>query len=95
LYDLIKADKEPRFVNKPGQWNRARIVVMPDNTVQHWLNERKVLEYKRGDENYKALVAKSKYAKNENFGLASESPILLQDHGDQVSFMNIKIKEIK
>jgi hypothetical protein len=95
LYDLIKADKEARFVKKPGEWNRARIVVMPDNTVQHWLNERKIVEYKRGDEKYKALVAKSKYAKNENFGLAPETPILLQDHGDNVQFMNIKIKELK
>jgi len=95
LYDLIKADKDNRFVKKPGNWNRARIVVMPDNTVQHWLNEHKIVEYKRGDEDYKARIALSKYAKYENFGLAAQSPILLQEHGDNVSFMNIKIRKIK
>lgn len=95
LYDLIPADKEPRFINKIGEWNRGRIVVYPDNTVQHWLNGRKVVEYKRGGNIYNALVARSKYAHYENFGLASPTPILLTDHHDQVFFRSIKIRELK
>ena len=94
LYDLIPASKEPRFINKIGEWNRGRIVVFPDNTVQHWLNGRKVVEYKRGDSAYNDLVAKSKYAKYENFGMAPKGPILLQDHGDNVEFKSIKIRKL-
>lgn len=93
LYDLIPADKEPRFINKPGEWNRGAIVVYPDNRVEHWLNGRKVLEFVRGNNIYRALVARSKFAEFEGFGMAEESPILLQDHNDMVHFRNIKIRE--
>jgi len=94
LYDLIPAEKEPRFVNKIGEWNQGRIVVYPDNTVQHWLNGRKVVEYKRGSAIYKALVARSKYAEYKDFGMAPKGPILLTDHKDQVFFRSIKIREL-
>ena len=95
LYDLIPAEKEPRFVNKTGEWNQGRIVVFPDNTVQHWLNGRKVVEYKRGSAIYKALVARSKYAEYKGFGMSPKTPILLTDHHDNVFFRSIKIREIK
>lgn len=95
LYDLIPAEKEPRFVNKVGEWNQGRIVVFPDNTVQHWLNGRKVVEYKRGSAIYKALVARSKYAEHKDFGMAPKTPILLTDHHDLVYFRSIKIRELK
>jgi hypothetical protein len=94
LYDLIPAEKEARFINKIGEWNQGRIVVFPDNTVQHWLNGRKVIEYKRGSAIYKALVARSKYAEYEGFGMASPTPILLTDHHDNVFFRSIKIREL-
>jgi len=94
LYDLIPSDKEGRFTKGPGEWNRGRIVVYPCGTVQHWLNGRKVVEYKRGDNTYKALVARSKYAKYENFGMAEKTPILIQDHKDKVHFRSLKIREL-
>ncbi len=94
LYDLIPSSKEKRFTNGVGEWNRGRIVVYPDGTVQHWLNGRKVVEYQRGDNIYNALVARSKYASFDAFGLAKKGPVLLQDHGENVSFKNIKIREL-
>ena len=97
LYDLIPAenlsvpgrDKPFRGI---GKWNHARLVVK-GNHIQHWLNGFKVLEYERNTPMYRALVAYSKYQKWPNFGELPEGHILLQDHGDEVSFRSIKVRE--
>lgn len=94
LYDLIPSSKEKRFTKGPNEWNRGRIVMYPCGTVQHWLNGRKVVEYKRGDAIYKVLVARSKYAEYKGFGLAEKGPILLQDHSDNVHFRSLKIRNL-
>jgi len=96
LYDLIPSEKlEPRFQRKIGTWNQGRIVAYPNNTIQYWLNGFKVLEYQRKSNTFKALVARSKYAVFNGFGMNDAGPILLQDHGDLVSYKNIKIRELK
>ncbi len=94
LYDLIPAIQNNRGKHKVGEWNWGRIVAYPDNRVEHWLNGYKVVEYQRGTPVYDALVARSKYAEFEKFGMAEKGMILLQDHGDEVSFRSIKIKEL-
>jgi len=92
LYDLIppKSKKD----NGPNQWNTATIIVK-GNHVEHWLNGQMTVSYERGDAAWKALVETSKFKGSPNFGEAAEGHILLQDHGNKVSFRNIKIREIK
>lgn len=96
LYDLIPAyPLDKRFKRKIGEWNQGRIIVYPNNIVQHWLNGFKVLEYERKSNIFKSLVAHSKHVKWKGYGENEKGPILLQEHGDSVFYKNIKIREIK
>ena len=91
LYDLIEPSS-PRD-NGPGIWNRARIVVK-DRQVEHWLNNQMTVQYERSTEKWKELVAGSKFSDVPGFGENEEGHILLQDHGTEVAFRSIKIKEL-
>lgn len=91
LYDLIPAtNKKP---NPPGQWNQARVVVR-GKKVEHYLNGDLVVSYERDTPAWRELVAGSKYKDVPNFGENASGHILLQDHGDKVSFRNIRIHEL-
>lgn len=92
LYDLF-APAENKPYKPAGEWNTARIVVK-GNQVEHWLNGVKILAYTRGSEQYKQAIANSKFKATKGFAETDNSPILLQAHGDKISYKNIQIKEL-
>ena len=91
LYDMI----ETKFVtaNDGGQWNKIRLIIN-NGHVEHWQNGYKVVEYQMFNEQWKELIANSKFSKMEDFGKATKGRLCIQDHGDKLWLRNIKIKEL-
>jgi hypothetical protein len=77
----------------PGEWNQGRIV-MNRTHVEHWLNGVKIVEFELDSPAFAALVAKSKFAKYPQFGKPPRGRISIQDHGDKVSYRNIRIRPL-
>ncbi len=92
LYDLMPAskNKKPNFI---GEWNTARIVSR-GNHVDYYLNGEKILSFTRGSKAFRAAVAASKFKDIPNFGEWPDGHILLQEHGSEAVFRNIKIREL-
>lgn len=92
LYDLI-APSGNKKLRPVGEFNQARLVVN-NGHVEHWLNGEKVVEFDLGGERLRSLIAQSKYKSIPKFAEARRGHILLQDHGDEVCYRNVKIREL-
>jgi hypothetical protein len=90
LYDLIKSTSEP--VKAVGEWNSVDIVCKFGKLTM-LLNGVKVVETTLWDDNFKSLVATSKFASWPGFAAFKKGKIALQDHGNNAWFRNIMIKE--
>jgi uncharacterized protein len=92
LYDLLPAPKDKRYL-PVGEWNHARILSQGKH-VEFWLNGEKTVEFERGSPAFRDAVEKSKFKNIPNFGEWADGHILLQEHGSEVSFRNVKLREL-
>lgn len=92
LYDLITPN-ENKHVNAIGEWNHS-VIIFAGNHGEHWLNGLKVVEYELGSPSLNALLVASKYHTLSWFAERRTGHIVLQDHGDEVYFRNIKLREL-
>ncbi len=76
-----------------GEWNSTKIV-FTEAKVEHWLNGTKLVEYVPWSDDWKARKEASKWKSEANYGMAKTGLIGLQDHGQEVWYRKIKIKEL-
>ena len=88
FYDLKSVHAE-KSVKPAGEWNTSKVVAK-DGKVQHFLNGALVGEVDAKGTELKECIAKSKFKGNEGFA-PGHGHFLLQDHGDEVWFRNIRV----
>jgi hypothetical protein len=91
MYDLVAPVKD--YTRPTGEWNEARIVVRGWK-IEHWLNGEKIVDVDLASPEGKSLIANSKFRMMPKFATLPRGHIVLQDHGDVVSFRHIKIREL-
>lgn len=90
LYDVLGSSN---VVVKPlPEFNQSRLVVQGQH-VEHWLNGTMVVSYELGSDALKAGIASSKFKNKDFYGVKVPGRILLQNHGSEVWFRNLKIHE--
>ena len=91
MYDLVAPVKD--YTRPTGEWNEARIVVRGWK-IEHWLNGEKIVDVDLASPEGKSRIANSKFRMMPKFATLPRGHIVLQDHGDLVSFRHIKIREL-
>lgn len=93
LYDMFAADPN-KHLNPAGEFNHSRIVVN-GNRIQHWLNDMLILDVRTNSCQWQRALAESKFNEHPCFGRIATGKILLQNHGSEVWFKDIKLQEIQ
>jgi hypothetical protein len=89
LYGLCPA--RPGVVRPAGEWNLVRLIA-DGHHVEHWLNQVRVVQAEIGSPEWEARLRESKFASLHRYGRNASGHIGLQDHGDRVSYRNIRIR---
>jgi hypothetical protein len=92
VYDVVAANLKSD--TQMNVWHQSRILVRSDH-IEHWLDGAEVLDVDRKSDLFKRGVADSKFKDYPGFATIPSGYILLQDHGHNVAFRNIKIKELR
>jgi len=92
LYEIAPPDAR-KTLKPAGEWNVSRIVARGP-VVEHWLNGKRVLRLDTKSRTWAAAKKDSKFAEVEGFAEGGKGRILLQDHGDEVRFRVVKVREL-
>ena len=69
-------------------------IISKNGKLDLFLNGVKVVSTNLWDDNWKQLVANSKFKSMPDFGTFKKGKIALQEHGEEVWFKNIKIRKL-
>jgi hypothetical protein len=90
LYDMIPASGTA--LKPVGEWN-ASTLIFRGNHIEHWVNGKKVVELDLGTPRADSLYTLSKYKSIRDFMTRKTGHIVLQDHGEEIHFRSIRIRE--
>lgn len=93
LYALI-APNDRKHLKPVGEFNHSEIIVRGRH-VEHWLNGERIVEFEMQSPELKEAIAASKFRNIPGFGDKKTTVLLLQDHGSEVWFRNLKIRRLE
>jgi hypothetical protein len=88
VYGLFPNNTE--MISRDNHWYKVRIEAIGTN-IKFYLEGILINDIRIGSPAWNEAIQRSKFSGLANYGLLSKGNIVLQDHGDKVSFRNIRI----
>jgi hypothetical protein len=89
----MNAPNDKKKLNAVGEWNTGKILFNKGH-VEHWLNGEKIVEFRKGSEQWNKAKKEGKWKSYPDYAAADKGRIALQDHGNKAYFRNIRISEL-